>query len=268
MPWSLRRALRGDPLIHHRRWRRETLGQTVGLQERLRLRTALLCRQSPVTTIRVPELRHPIGLRIDSSDQYVYEQIFTERQYEIDVPTPRTILDAGANVGLATVWFANRFPASKILAIEPDEENFRLLQENTRSYPRVHCIQAGVWHRPAKLMRIIDGAKPWAYRFEETRQAPGVDAIGLDQAAEMLGGQIDLAKIDIEGAERDVFRHPGGWLEGVSTVLVECHDRTVPGCRQAVEEALPIERFERDWCGENLVYRRRNTTMPSHECRT
>jgi len=48
---------------------------------------------------------------------------------------------------------------------------------------------------------------------------------------------IDLAKIDIEGAEQEVFEDPR-WLSGVKCLMIELHDRFRPGCSAAVEPAM------------------------------
>lgn len=45
------------------------------------------------------------------------------------------IIDAGANIGLTSVYLANRFPNARILALEVDQQNFELLAENARPYP-------------------------------------------------------------------------------------------------------------------------------------
>lgn len=206
-----------------------------------------------------PDLLHPFCLRMNTSDEYVYEQIYLQREYDIALPNPNTILDAGANVGLATILFASRFPAAQIIAVEPDPENFEVLCRNTSSYENVRCIQAGVWHRHSRLMRIPDESKPWAYRFQESDDTDGIESISLDEIEQQFtSGRIDLAKIDIEGAEREIFSHPGAWLNRVETVLVETHDRFVEGCQEAVESALPSNVFQQTNQGENHVFIRRD----------
>jgi hypothetical protein len=45
---------------------------------------------------------------------------------------------------------------------------------------------------------------------------------------------IDLLKLDIEGAEKDVFEAADlQWMDRVRTIAVELHDRMRPGCGHA-----------------------------------
>src|SRR6516164_3678329 len=67
-----------------------------------------------------PELTFPFYLRVPSSDVQTYEQIFLHQDYQFAVTRPpQTIVDVGANIGLASLYFANRFPQARILALEP-----------------------------------------------------------------------------------------------------------------------------------------------------
>jgi hypothetical protein len=48
---------------------------------------------------------------------------------------------------------------------------------------------------------------------------------------------IDLLKIDVEGAECEIFETSQNWIERVRTICIELHDRLRPGCREAYERA-------------------------------
>ena len=39
-------------------------------------------------------------------------------------------IDAGANIGLTSIYFANKFPNAKIVALEPEIDNYIILQKN------------------------------------------------------------------------------------------------------------------------------------------
>jgi Methyltransferase FkbM domain len=56
--------------------------------------------------------------------------------------------------------------------------------------------------------------------------------------------RIDLLKVDIEGAERELFEGDRGWLAVTRTVLIELHDRTKPGCEEAFLRAARLHGFE------------------------
>ena len=74
-------------------------------------------------------------------------------------PAPRVVVDAGANIGLSTVFFANKFPQAKIVAIEPEPSNFAMLRDNVAPYPNVTPVQAALWKedRGARPVRYGEG---------------------------------------------------------------------------------------------------------------
>jgi len=106
-------------------------------------------------TIVIPELKHPITIRPHTTDGLVFRQIFYKGEYDIHIPfDPAYIIDGGANIGLFSVLFANRFPQAKILSIEPEESNFLMVKKNIAAYPQIVPIQAGLWNRETPLQRL------------------------------------------------------------------------------------------------------------------
>ena len=96
-----------------------------------------------VATIRRRDVRHPFSIRVRTSDYSCFRQVFVLQEYALDARwQPKTIVDAGANIGLASIYFANAFPSSRIVAVEPERGNFRLLQKNCAHavIPRSHEI--------------------------------------------------------------------------------------------------------------------------------
>src|SRR5688572_4216031 len=81
-------------------------------------------KKGQIINVQPPGTRYPVAIRAKSSDEFTFRQIFVNTEYEFDfVGTPETIIDAGANIGLAAVYFINRFPGSKIICLEPEPEN-------------------------------------------------------------------------------------------------------------------------------------------------
>src|ERR1700722_12590442 len=99
-------------------------------------------------------------------EYYVFRSIFGNEDYNLarlrrwpdikalydgmvaDGRTP-LILDCGANIGLSAVYFALEFPAARIVAVEPQPENFRRAVAATAAFPQVKVIEAGVASTPA-----------------------------------------------------------------------------------------------------------------------
>lgn len=214
-----------------------------------------------------PELTFPFYLRVPSSDVNTYEQIFLRHDYQFAVTRPpQTIVDAGANIGLASLYFANQFPHARILALEPEASNVALLVRNCRPYSTITPIQGALWHANTPVTVVDPGIGKWGF---QTRDDASGDALGAAQVHAVQGmtvdalmqahglTHIDILKIDIEGAEREVFRDPSAWIDQVDTVIVELHDRMRPGCTQSF--ATSTTGFEDAWMQGENVYRTRRT---------
>jgi len=173
--------------------------------------------------------------------------------------SPRLIIDGGANVGFATRFFAHKFPQARILAVEPDPSNFALLVENTARLPNVTPLQAAIWSRTAGMDLENPSAPGWSRRVRETGTAAGgVQAVTIPDLLELAKlDQIDVLKLDIEGAEVELFSQGSGdWLDRVETIVVELHDRFRPGCAEAFYGAIRGHGFQEWRKGENLFLTR------------
>ncbi|MGH8177576.1 MAG: FkbM family methyltransferase [Steroidobacter sp.] len=208
--------------------------------------------------ITVPGVRHPLHLRAGTSDRNALNEIFVKGWYDHPYPgTPRFIIDAGANVGFASVRFAHMYPEATIVAIEPDAENFALTRRNVAAYRQIDPLRAGVWPRSARLTIENPQDKPWAFRVREARDGePAFAAISLqDVMARHAVQTIDILKIDVEGAERELLadEHCDEWLARTNMIFIELHDRFLPGCTDALEGALQRHSFVRQSVGQNLL---------------
>lgn len=222
---------------------RRRYGQFAGFVLWFRLRRHMKAVKGSLHRVSVPGLRHPIFLRAGTSDVLVFIQIFIERELEFDArEVPSTIVDAGANIGLASVYFSHRFPKAKVVALEVDQANFELLTRNTSGYANITCIRKALWSGEAQLGILNPKDEPWAFRVGEVsaNSSAAISAVGVaDLAGQFQSQRIDLLKIDIEGAEKKVFQEGvGAWIDRVGVIAVELHDNIMPGCSKALEEAL------------------------------
>jgi FkbM family methyltransferase len=194
-------------------------------------------------TVSMRELMHPIQLRTDTSDLSVFRQLLIDRCYDFQRElSPDLIIDCGANIGLFSVLAANRFPGAHIVAIEPEESNFELLKRNTSPYTNIECLHAGIWSRKCRL-RIKDrNVGSWAYQVEESAEetASSFESVTIGDLLRRSGFEtIDLLKIDIEGAELEVFNNSyGDWIGAFKLMIVEVHDGSHAACSEAVRKAI------------------------------
>lgn len=98
--------------------------------------------------IIIPKIKSRLFLRTNTTDAPTFSQIFIQKDYDLQMGIkPKLIIDGGANVGYASVWFTNKFSKAKIFAVEPEDENFKILKSNTKNYANVKLIKAGLWHK-------------------------------------------------------------------------------------------------------------------------
>jgi FkbM family methyltransferase len=204
-------------------------------------------------------MEHTIAIRGGTTDPICLAKVFINREYEAPAGVaPRVIVDAGANVGMATVYFARTWPDARILAIEPASDNFDLLQRNCAGLPNVTCIRAALWPVREALTLGSPNGEAWAYQVSPA--GPGkppaatVPVVTMDDVLAMLSPErIDLLKLDIEGSERELFGSGDrAWLGRVAHIVIELHDRLRPGSAKAFYSALADIDFAQELRGENL----------------
>ena len=161
------------------------------------------------------------------------------------------IVDAGANIGVETRRFAYFHPKATIVAIEPELKNFDMLLRNVRP-PHV-TVRAGLWPRQAKLA-VLPGDTPEGCSVIEDGRAL-CPAITVPQLLEETGwDEIDILKLDIEGAEFEVFSDGAeAWVGRVNCFIFECPDLARPTTTARIFAKLPSQNYRTEICGESLV---------------
>jgi FkbM family methyltransferase len=178
-----------------------------------------------------------------TSDLACYRQVIASKEYDFSYPgNIRTIIDAGAYVGFSAIFFAKKFPDAVILAIEPDPDNFTLLQRNTRAFPQITPIRGAIWGETKQLSVVDSGGREWGFQTVDstpTRSRSIVAALTMETLLETYSiERVDILKVDIEGAERQVFAHADRWIDRVGSIVIELHDRFAPGCSEVVRSAV------------------------------
>ncbi len=183
----------------------------------------------------------PVYLRRGTSDVRNFRQIFIQDAFSFLPLSPRTILDLGGYIGLASLSLAHRYPDARILLVEPDPDNFLLAQLNCRPYPNITCLRAGVWSKSGHLTIDNRTHGDWGIMMRETA---GTDGSALRIPCHSVGelmdhagfdGELDFLKIDVEGSEKVLFDDPEAhrWVDRCKVISCELHDRMVPGCSES-----------------------------------
>jgi FkbM family methyltransferase len=186
-------------------------------------------------------IRGVVTLREVSSDLYTFGDVFEQEVYKTvlrHLPECSTIIDLGANIGLASLYLASAYPSARIFAIEPNGDNFELLKTNLKELiQEKRCVpmQAAVWSARKALMVDPQWLSDSYNGFRLLEQpSPGDAVVQGFTMEEILASsqfqQVDLLKVDIEGAEVELFRNDLGWLGRVGAIAIEFHGRSRDEC--------------------------------------
>jgi FkbM family methyltransferase len=160
---------------------------------------------------------------------------------------PRLIWDLGANIGLTMADMAVRFPSARIVGVEIDRENVELARRNLRPWAdRCEVLEAGIWPEDGEIRyhRLVGGTA--GHHVADVPDDAGVviaPAVSPGTLLARSGPQavVDFAKIDIEGAERELLRKGTEWTARVRTITVEVHE---PYTAQECERDLQALGFQ------------------------
>ena len=213
-----------------------------------------------------------IHLRAGQSDCAVIRQVFRERQYELDVKNGLgkrvglryaeilssgripVIVDAGANIGAASLWFLSTYPQAQVVAIEPEPDNLAVLRLNADGNEHL-SVQAAAIGATAGFVSVRGDGPGWG--AQTTRARTGIPIVTMDSAFRSVKRGVPfIAKIDIEGFEKDLFAENLEWLNDVYAVYIEPHDWLLPGqmTSRPFQCALARHSFEMMVSGDNLVF--------------
>lgn len=228
----------------------------LGMVEGTRLILALFFKHQ--VQVSIPGILHPIKIRAKTSDINVFEQIFVSEDYNFPTSIkPELIIDAGANVGYASVFFANKFRDAHIIAVEPEKSNIELLIENTSYYPNIEVIESAIWDENTYLKIKDVGLDKWGFMVEKAQPDDPISfrAITIQELLAKSGYEkIDILKLDIEGSEKEIFsRNYDEWLGKVYILIIELHDRMKPGCSNVFYSAIKNYNFKKTQKGENII---------------
>lgn len=211
--------------------------------------------------IFLSKYKYPILLRNNTTDVCVFYQVFLAKSYDINYGfEPKVIIDCGANIGLSVIYFKNRFPDAKIIAIEPEKSNFELLKKNTEKYNNIFCIKSGVWNRSTDLVIKEGNNGNWDFVTEEVNvksiNRDTIPAVSINEIINTYDiDQIDILKIDIEGSEKELFEmNFENWLKITKVLIIELHDGLKPGASKSFFKAVSQYDFHMSRKNENLIF--------------
>jgi FkbM family methyltransferase len=236
-------------------WYRSALC-SLGLPSLVRLQIQKRLSRTRLRVLTSKKLQFPVLARSGTSDFMVFNQIFVQNEYS---PLDRLedvsfVIDCGANVGYSSTYFLSKYPQSFVMAIEPDEGNFDILMRNLQPYEkRSHAIQAAVWpyHETLRFKERGQPGNEWGYSVEQANQEFGVKSVTIPELVEISGfRRISILKVDIEGAELNLFKSNFEWLDLVDNLVIELHGAE---CSEVFFKAITSRGFRISTSGELTV---------------
>lgn len=132
------------------------------------------------------------------------------------------IFDCGSNIGISVLYYKSKYPDAKITAFEPDPKIIPVLKRNLNNNKAndVTVIDAAVWNKNGEAPLFCEGADGSKIT---TFGAPGTVMVKTVSLNDLIEEEIDLLKIDIEGAEFEVILNIAQKLSLIKNIVIEYH---------------------------------------------
>jgi FkbM family methyltransferase len=223
--------------------------------------------RAPLRRVSVPGYDAPIILRRNRSDYSIFWQCLVQNQYDIgkfdqmaellrrsvvmqargEVPV---IIDGGGNIGLALRSFAEDFPFAHIVCVEPDSDNMAVLARNAECLgDRATLVQGAIASRSghSRVIAHERGSAGLMTEYCEADADGAVPALTIPElAAKVPGGRPWIVKLDIEGAQDELFSQNTDWVAEAELIILEPDDWAFPWSGSTVNffRALSQHRFD------------------------
>jgi FkbM family methyltransferase len=177
-----------------------------------------------------------------SRDILVFNDFFIQRDYDPIVSRLKNrqqfklIVDAGANIGCATLYYHYNFPRAEIISIEPEASNFKMLEKNIGlTSAKITAEQKALWSESTQLeLMQRDWSDDGFLVMKSEKQDEVIATVAAISVPDILstyeGQNIDLLKIDIEGAEKELFQdvvYLKQFLPRVNALIMEVHEEFI-----------------------------------------
>lgn len=156
-----------------------------------------------------------------------WEEIFIHRTmaFQATSDEPR-ILDCGANVGVASLFFKRQYPGARVTAFEADQNLAAVCRRNVvaNDAADVDVQPAAVWTHSGELEFISEGSDSGAIASLDAGVTGTRITVPSIRLRDYLSEPIDLLKLDIEGAELAVLQDCADALRNVHNISIDLHE--------------------------------------------
>lgn len=198
---------------------------------------AIIDRHEAKVIYPVSNKQFTFFIRISGSDIWVFNQVFQLSGYAVVNAlytkfygsVPSVFVDAGANIGLVSIYFMSLYPGLRVLAVEPDSENCIMARKNfaVNKCKNIELVESALWPTNTNLKIVNDFRDQlnWSLRVDEDNLG-SIATITPEAVIEHFGQPVDIMKIDIEGGEDKLFEDACdlSWVTQIKMIALEIHD--------------------------------------------
>ena len=179
--------------------------------------------------IRWKGTAYEVRLRPFAGDFFIFHEVFLDEHYWIPpdyAQDAETVVDLGANVGLASIYLSGLVPQARFVCVEPNPTNVPLLRHNVSSIGKTaDIVEAAVADQSGSVQFAAKGPAWGTKLAEDETTGTEVDVYSMsDLLHDQQTGEISILKIDVEGAEHLLFRGDNSWLDRVQLLMIELHE--------------------------------------------
>lgn len=155
-------------------------------------------------------------------------EIYEQRVYDFKPKSPEPIvIDCGANIGLASLWFADNIPNCRVISYEADPNIFDIMRLNVNSFGYqkvISPVNAALASHSDGVLFSQEGGFSGQIKYQEHAIFSNEAFVPSVTLAQVLSSHkhVDLLKIDVEGAENDIF-YDNLDLSIVNNLFLEYH---------------------------------------------
>jgi len=212
-----------------------------------------LIKEGPMNSTIYTEIINGIKFSFINREEFnaIYKSIFLKKKFSGFKVTSKMpyIIDGGAHIGISVLYFKLLFPKAEILAFEPNPISFRLLKRNIKQnkLKNIKLINAALSDKKGEEIFFMNKNKPilsWGdaivkNAWHERGRFKIIKVPAVKLSTYISAKNIDLVKLNIEGAEGKVLKEAENKLSKVKEIIMEFHGSSVNKSNK-LEEILNI----------------------------
>jgi FkbM family methyltransferase len=165
--------------------------------------------------------------RTNKADLDIFREVFMQEVYRLPerLRPAGVLVDLGANIGMASVWYSRRYGIDRVVAVEPVPANVAILRKNLTANSVTHeIVPATVGPRRGEVSFSTDQRPGEGHIVENGTSDFTVEMVTMDDVLTDVTRPIALLKMDIEGGEGPLINEGSpSWLRDVQIIAAELH---------------------------------------------